>query len=181
MWISSAINAPVFIIWLISIPQISSFTGDSENDREPLLVPQNGFAAGFNKTAVVRTEADSFLLLNDENTVMFRGKLDETGYWSFSDEWVQFGDFSPLDLHGDYHFTIPGTDAVTYFTITENPFMAIADACIKAYYFNRSGSPVLQDFKLVCGALIFLLFRKQYHLYVAYGSGCLVCCDSQRY
>lgn len=109
---------------------------------EKILVPQNGYESGMQKLAIVRVQADSFRIVSLSGEIQFRGKLSEKKYWSFSDEWVQWADFSSFSTPGKFNIAIPGTSFSRQITIHADPFEIIAHASIKALYFNRCSYPI---------------------------------------
>lgn len=130
-------------VFLISAILISFFfdSGAVAMD-EMILVPQNGYATGMQKIAVVRVQADSFRIISSSGSVQFRGKLSEKKYFSFSEEWVQWADFSKLNTAGKYRIIIPGTTYSREIAINADPFETIAHASVKALYYNRCSYPV---------------------------------------
>jgi endoglucanase len=133
-------SAVLLIVGLLVINHV----GFGQDDR--ILLPQNGFVAALNKVAVVRTPADSFVIINRDQQVCFRGKLQEPAYWSYSGDWVQVADFSTFLTPGEYFFTLPGTGEKRKFLIREDPYGAVANAAVKAFYYNRCSYPILPQF-----------------------------------
>jgi endoglucanase len=109
---------------------------------EKILVPQNGYETGMQKIAIVRVKADSFRIVSLTGAIQFRGKLSEKKYWSFSDEWVQWADFSNFSTAGKFNIMIPGTPYSRQIAINGDPFEIIAHASIKALYYNRCSYPI---------------------------------------
>jgi endoglucanase len=72
--------------------------------------------------------------------------LEEAQYWPYSDELVRIADFTALNIPGSYFIYIPGSDTSRGFSIKENPFEAISDAAVKAYYFNRYSYPLYAEY-----------------------------------
>jgi endoglucanase len=111
-----------------------------------ILLPQNGFVAALNKVAVVRTPADSFLIVDPDQQVCFRGKLQRPAYWPYSGDWVQTADFSAFRSPGEYFFILRGTGEKCKLLIREDPYGEVADAAVKAFYYNRCSYPILPQF-----------------------------------
>jgi endoglucanase len=112
---------------------------------EKILIPQNGYETGMQKTAIIRVQADSFRIVSLSGAIQFRGKLSERKYWSFSDEWVQWADFSKFNTAGTYNIMIPGTTCSRQIAINADPFETIAHASIKALYYNRCSYPISEE------------------------------------
>ncbi len=123
---------------------IKTLAGNDQEDR--ILLPQNGFVAGLNKIAMVRTPADSFYITSPDDHIIFRGKLQGPAYWPYSGDWVQKADFSALKTPGEYYFTLLGTKEQRRFSIQDDPYGDIADAAVKAFYYNRCSYPVLPEY-----------------------------------
>jgi endoglucanase len=132
-------------ISFIAVLNCIFLTGSVAQD-EKILIPQTGFRTGVNKVAVVRIPADSFIITGTNNKVYLRGKLSESQVWPFSDEKVQQADLSELKTPGEYYLSISGTDAKQLFGIYTDPYGDIANAAVKALYFNRCSYPVLPEF-----------------------------------
>lgn len=122
---------------------IKILAGNDQEDR--ILLPQNGFVAGLNKIAMVRTPADSFYISSPDHHIIFKGKLQGPSYWPYSGDWVQKADFSALTTPGEYYFTLPGSKEHRQFRIQDDPYGDIANAAVKAFYYNRCSYPVLPE------------------------------------
>jgi len=112
---------------------------------EKILIPQNGYETGMQKIAIIRVEADSFRIVSETGAVQFRGKLSERKFWSFSDEWVQWADFSNFSTAGKFRIMIPGTTYSREISINADPFESVAHAAIKALYYNRCSFTVSEE------------------------------------
>jgi endoglucanase len=127
---------------LITVTSLLAITlcGIAQDQR--ILIPQTGYKADMNKIAVVRIPADSFVITGIDQKTVLKGKLGETRKWSFSDEQVQLADLSSIKNPGDYFLSIPGTDVRQIFGIYSDPYGEIANAAVKALYFNRCSYPI---------------------------------------
>jgi endoglucanase len=114
---------------------------------EQILIPQTGFKSGLNKLAVIRVAADSFTITRtDGKRVVFAGKLGPAKEWSYSGEKVQLADLSSVKTPGEYFLTIPGTSVKRMFGVYSDPYGDIANAAVKALYFNRCSYPILPEY-----------------------------------
>lgn len=113
---------------------------------EKILVPQTGFRSDLNKLAIVRAEADSFIVLDVNGMHVLRGKLCESKHWEYSDETVRIADISDLKTVGDYSLSIPGSGIKGSFGIKADPYGEIANAAVKALYYNRCSYEILPEF-----------------------------------
>jgi|WetSurMetagenome_2_1015567.scaffolds.fasta_scaffold27965_4 endoglucanase len=114
--------------------------------EESILIPQTGFGLSLNKTAVVRVPADSFYVTDHNNSIVYRAKLGAPAVWPFSEEKVQLADFSSVQTQGVYFLVIPGTNSERTFSIYSDAYGAIANAAVKALYYNRCSYPILPEF-----------------------------------
>ena len=122
----------------------NTLAGNGQEDR--ILMPQNGYVASLNKIAIVRVPADTFYIIKSDNTVCYKGKLQGPKFWSYSGDWTESADFSALKTPGEYYFIIPGTDEKRKLLIQEDPYGVIANAAVKAFYYNRCSYPVLPEY-----------------------------------
>lgn len=122
------------------------FTVSISAQDERILTPQTGFRADLNKQAVVRIQADSFLVSDLNGKTVLKGRLGELRNYEYSGETVQIADLTSLKTIGDYYLTIPGTDVTRQFGIYQDPYGEIANAAVKALYFNRCSYPILPEF-----------------------------------
>ncbi|MBN2814775.1 MAG: glycoside hydrolase family 9 protein [Bacteroidales bacterium] len=113
---------------------------------ESVLIPQTGYLAGMGKVAVIRVPADSFWVTSAGNKVVLKGKLSENKEWSFSGEKVQLADLSVISAVGDYTLSIRGTNQSRVFGIYQDPYGLLANAAVKALYYNRCSYPILPEF-----------------------------------
>lgn len=123
---------------------ISSFQAFAQN--ETVLIPQTGFKTSLNKVAVVRAQTDSFTVEDMNNQVVLKGKLSEPALWPFSDEKVRKADLSEIRIPGDYYLTVKGSSEKTAFGIYEYTYSDIADAAVRALFYNRCSYPILPQY-----------------------------------
>ena len=135
----------ILLAWgLMGIMCPASWAADASANS--ILTAQNGYVSNLNKIAVVRVPADSFYIITSDNQKVFRGKLSEVKYWTYSGDWVQLADFSALTLPGDYTIVIPGSDKKRKFRIADDPYGDLANAAVKALYYNRCSYAVLPEY-----------------------------------
>lgn len=109
---------------------------------ETVLIPQTGFKTSLNKIAVVRAETDSFTVQDLNSQAVLKGKLSEPLLWSFSDEKVRKADLSEIRVPGDYYLTVKGSSEKTAFGIYDYTYSDIADAAVRALFYNRCSYPI---------------------------------------
>ena len=121
-----------------------STAGNAQDEK--ILIPQTGYLTGLNKIAVIRVPADSFSVTGLDNKVYYRGKLGKAELWPYSNEQVQLADLSSLKTPGEYYLTLTGTNVNRKFGIYADPYGDIANAAVRAFYFNRCSYPVLPEY-----------------------------------
>lgn len=102
-------------------------------------VNQLGFAPTSTKLLIVPGQQSvPFSVLNTTTgQTVLQGQTSAARWWPESAEWVSVADFSTVITPGTYQINIPGTPPQTVNIQTE-PYAALHDAAIKAYYFNRA-------------------------------------------
>jgi endoglucanase len=113
-----------------------------------ILINQVGFSPSAVKIALIRVDAEKFEIVEvSSGKVVFTGRLGIPEYWSFSGDSVRVADFSPVTTPGRYRLCLAGTTSCSAeFIIGKNVYNDLAKASIKAFYFNRSGFRITQEF-----------------------------------
>ena len=103
---------------------------------------QIGFLPEAQKIALVSGGAKGpFRVLSaGAREVVLSAELSPAETWPMSGDLASIADFSALDAPGDYILELPDSGVSAHFTIAQNPFAAIHDASLKAYYFNRAST-----------------------------------------
>lgn len=114
----------------------------SKND---LLINQIGYPVDAAKKALIRGNADSFILKNSAGNTVFEGSISEPNYWELSGDAVGVADFSSVNQPGEY--TLCVKEVCSYpFQIGPNLYKELADAALKSYYYARAGVDILEEF-----------------------------------
>lgn len=106
---------------------------------------QIGFYPGGPKTAIVLTDkqTDFYLQTADKQTV-FTGELKKSTDPDFAGKHTYIADFSACHQPGKYIVMVPGIGSSYPFEIKIDVYRNVADASIKAYYFMRASTPLLE-------------------------------------
>ena len=72
------------------------------------------------------------------------GNLTETATWEPALELVKLADFSSITKPGTYQLQVAGVDDQPTFSIAANAYDALNAAAIKAYYYNRASTALLE-------------------------------------
>jgi endoglucanase len=114
--------------------------------NESVLIPQTGYKTTLNKIAVVRAIADSFTVTDVNDQIVLKGKLTAPAVWPFSDEKVSKADLSEIRIPGDYNLMIKGSSEKTPFGIYAHTYSDIADAAVRALFYNRCSYSISPEF-----------------------------------
>ncbi len=108
---------------------------------------QIGFLPNAPKLAIIKsTTATTFeIKSSDLSITFFTGKLSAQFNWSASNENIKRADFSSFSTPGTYVLVIPDKGKSHPFTINAINFDALAKASLKAFYFNRASTALLQQ------------------------------------
>lgn len=113
---------------------------------------QLGFAPEANKIAVITQNAPSsahFYVINEHNQdTVFRGELSQETQSAYSSTVTKLADFSSLQISGIYHLYVPGNSRSYSFRIDDNLFAQLSKSVIKAFYYQRSGMPIAEEYAL---------------------------------
>lgn len=107
---------------------------------------QLGFFPDSPKVAIVPGGVDGHFQVKDASTddMVFESELNEPIYWEFSDETVAIADFSDLTEPGRYKVVHETAGSSYDFEIREDIFRELSKASIKAFYFNRASTELLE-------------------------------------
>ncbi|MDA3824238.1 MAG: glycoside hydrolase family 9 protein [Bacteroidales bacterium] len=85
------------------------------------------------------SDASTFFVATKEGKTVFEGTLNDHGLWPSSGETLKSGDFSTLNMEGEYVIYIPGTGVSTTFEISNSIYSKAAIESLRSFYFMRSG------------------------------------------
>jgi endoglucanase len=108
---------------------------------------QIGFLPNAVKVAVVKSAtATTFSIKSpDLSTTFYTGLLSAQANWPSSNENVKIADFSPFSTPGKYVLVVPDKGKSFEFKIDAIAFNDLSKAVLKAFYFNRSSTALLQQ------------------------------------
>ena len=110
-------------------------------------INQVGFLPGSVKQAVIESDAGDRAQLIDPRTgiAVYEAPLSPPQHWYASGTRVRVADFSAFREPGQYRLQVEGGEAVPV-TIGANVFSELADAALKAFYYNRSGTALEEKY-----------------------------------
>ncbi len=123
----------------------SSTSAPAEQSR--IQVNQLGFFPQAQKLAVVpETDAQTFSVVSTQSgETVFTGDLSVAFEWSPAGEPVSVADFSGWVEPGDYLVRVEGAVDSYPFEIGNDVYASLNDAALKAYYFNRASTELLEE------------------------------------
>jgi len=107
-----------------------------------IRLDQLGYAPGARKLAIVEglEAAQPFKLVRADNgRVVLKGGLSAPATWAPADRQAAIADFSAVTVPGRYRIEVRGVPASDPFVIDADAYAGVADAALKAFYFNRAG------------------------------------------
>ena len=132
------------LIIIVSISSLSTTYGQNLNIR----INQVGYYKNAPKIAVwVGSKQESFFLIsqNQQDTV-FRGKLSAQRVNSISQKTTQIADFSAFTKLGTYMLGIPKTGLSFPFKIEVNTFKKVAMGALKGFYYQRASTALPEKY-----------------------------------
>ncbi|HYF29580.1 MAG TPA: glycoside hydrolase family 9 protein [Chitinophagaceae bacterium] len=110
---------------------------------------QAGFYPAWPKIAVVAGKADAtvfYVITVDKRDTVFSGPLSAEKQSLNSATVTKIADFSAYTHKGNYVISIPGVGSSYPFAITENVHAPLSAAVLKAFYFQRSNTPLPAEY-----------------------------------
>ncbi len=134
-------------LWFILFSCNSNITLPEEGDSGPIRINQLGYYPQSPKEFVAAdVEAESYMIVDTQGKVCFKGELTDKGTWNVSGEKVLMGDFTEFKTPGTYVIYIE-PDIVSFpFEIGEEIHLAALNASIKSFYFQRASMPIEEQF-----------------------------------
>jgi endoglucanase len=100
---------------------------------------QTGFYPNGAKIAVLaNAKPGKFYIQNGNKKTVFTGELKQSSQLAFSGNYTFIADFSAFSKPGEYMVYIPGSGYSYQFAIQPSILKPVADASIKAFYFQRA-------------------------------------------
>lgn len=111
-----------------------------------IKINQLGFKPLSEKIAVVpAVAATNFTVINKaDSSVVLTGNLSSAATWAPAQESVKLADFSSLQQTGNYELRVEGVETPAEFSISNDAYKAVNAAAIKAFYFNRASTELLE-------------------------------------
>ena len=139
---SSASSAPASS----SSSSVASSSSSAAAVAGLIKLNQIGYKPTAEKLAVIPAVAATTFTVTktSDNSVVLNGNLSAAQTWAPAGESVKLADFSTLTVAGDYTLTVAGIEKSASFKIATNAYDALNAGAIKAYYFNRASTELLE-------------------------------------
>src|SRR5665213_781307 len=119
----------------------------SPNGEGNIRLNQTGFYPGGPKTAIILTgNATEFNIQTPTKRAVFTGTLKRSVKPDFAGNQTLIADFSTFHTPGKYILYVPGVGYSYLFSIKKSVHREVATAGIKAFYFMRASSPLLERY-----------------------------------
>jgi endoglucanase len=133
-------------LWLVigcCFLQLTSSAQTIPAGNPNIKLNQIGFYPAASKVAVItNTKGGKFYIQNSNKKTVFTGELKQSAQPAFSGKYTYIANFTSFNKPGKYTVSIPGADNSYPFEIKESVYKNVADATIKAFYFQRASIPL---------------------------------------
>lgn len=134
-----------FLLLFSGLTTFAQFKPDGGKDQ--IRLNQLGFYPDAPKIAIVLTNKKrSFSLQTTARKVVFKGQLNKSGQPNFAGQYTWIADFSSYSKPGKYVLSVQGLGTSYPFSISKNVHQQLAHASIKAFYFMRASTPLLEKY-----------------------------------
>src|SRR5690606_39257003 len=134
----------VLLVLIVVAVGIRTVTANNDENVKEIRLNQIGFYIDGPKVAVVTgEEGDEFYVISVETLdTVYTGSLGEPAEWPHSGETVRIADFSAFKEPGVYVVMVDGYEESPAFRIGESVHGEVADAAVKAFYYQRMSTPL---------------------------------------
>lgn len=130
-----------------SLVASSTATSSSVASNASLIkLNQLGFKPAAQKLAVVpAVEATTFRVIDKgDNSTVLTGDLSAAATWTPAQEAVKLADLSSITKAGTYELQVDGVMTPAEFNVSDSAYDDVNAAAIKAFYFNRASTELLE-------------------------------------
>jgi len=133
------------IITVLVLTQLSF--AQSPNGEDNIRLNQTGFYPEGPKTAIILTgNAKEFKIQTPAKRTLYTGTLKRSVNPNFAGNQTLIADFSAFHTPGKYMLCVPGVGCSYVFSIKKSVHRDVAAAGIKAFYFMRASTPLLEKY-----------------------------------
>jgi len=146
---SSKAFSNIFLILglvICTIQKVSAQTNDTTGEKK-IRLNQIGFYPNAPKIAIVLGNAGKdFYIKTPDKATVFTGVLERSINPGFNGKTTLIADFSKFSKPGKYMMYVPGVGYSYPFDVKNSVHEDVAKASIKAYYFIRCSTPLLEKY-----------------------------------
>ncbi|WP_039912834.1 glycoside hydrolase family 9 protein [Cellvibrio mixtus] len=130
----------------ISSSTATTSSSDAAVTQVLIKINQLGFKPNAQKLAVVPAIAATTFRVIDtsDNSTALTGTLGAAATWAPSQESVKLADVSAITKPGTYELLVDGVEKAAEFTVSNSAYDALNAGAIKAFYFNRASTELLE-------------------------------------
>jgi endoglucanase len=140
-----ALYISLFLLLSSGLTTFAQFKSDYGKDK--IRLNQIGFYPNAPKIAVVLTnKKGSFSIQTANKKVVYKGQLKKSDLPNFAGQFTWIADFSTFTRPGKYILNVPGLGTSYPFSISRDVHQEVAHATIKAFYFMRASTPLLEKY-----------------------------------
>ncbi len=104
------------------------------------------FTEGAKYAVIDQTDLTSFSIISSKTgKKVFGGKIKPAEYWNQAGEKYSLLDFSEFKQEGKFFLSVLDYGRSQVFEIAKNPYHETLKAAVKAFYFNRAGTELLEE------------------------------------
>jgi len=119
----------------------------TDSGKFKIRLNQVGFYPNAPKIAIILTnKRGGFSLQTPGKKVVYKGLLKKSIQPNFAGQYTWTADFSAYTQSGKYILNVPGVGTSYSFSISKNVHQPVAGASIKAFYFMRASTPLLEKY-----------------------------------
>ncbi|MDO3625119.1 glycoside hydrolase family 9 protein [Mucilaginibacter sp. BT774] len=119
----------------------------SDSGKYKIRLNQVGFYPNAPKIVIVLTnKKGSFSLQTPDKKIVFKGILKKSIQPNFAGQYTWIANFSAFTKPGKYVLNVSGLGTSYTFSISKNVHQQVANASIKAFYFMRASTPLLEKY-----------------------------------
>jgi endoglucanase len=137
----------ILLLITVCFTRLKTFAQTEQAGNMYIRLNQTGFYPNAVKTAILtNAKPGKFYIQTGNKKVVFTGDLKPSLQQAFSGNYTLIADFSAFNKPGKYMVYVPETGCSYPFTIQSSVLKPVADASIKAFYFQRASVPLNEKY-----------------------------------
>ncbi len=131
---------------LLSVGLLAGFQHSPDEGKGRILYNQLGYINYAPKLLLVSEDVGLVRFLDGDGKEVLAVKPAAAQFWEASGTAVRKVDFSSLTVPGRYTVVVPGANEQPAITISSAPYHKLARSVMKAFYLNRAGMPIVEQY-----------------------------------